>query len=423
MELVRATRCASGSTTAPSTRGWPPTSPPRWPGPWRWPTPPGLVHRDIKPANILLSAGRAGEGGRLRHRQGGRVGRPHTEEVDARHRQVPGARADRGRARRRPHRPLQPSASSSTRCCAGGCRSRPTPSRPPPWPGSTTTRSGPGWCGPACPASSRPSPCGCWPATRPTATPRPPTCGPPCWAPAPTTGPRRPPPPAPRAARSAAPPPPTGGHTPTRRRTAERARALPGQRAPLAGPDPAGRAGGGGAGAGRPADQGVDHRPVRRATTATARPRPDQEPASDQVGLRIVDFDPPPATGGEHGGEATATPSTATRGRPGPPRPTTTPTGAASRPGWASSSRLDEPPAWDRAGGRLVEHRLAARCTWPRRPRADAGRLGRAGGRPRRGEAARPPPSSTRRAARSCCGSPAWATTARWWSKTFGLGR
>ena len=111
----------------------------------------GLVHRDIKPANILLSAGRAGEGGRLRHRQGGRVGRPHPGGLVPRHRQVPGARADRGQARRRPHRPLQPGRRALRDAVrAGAVRGRHR-RRPRRWPGCTTTPSGPGWSRPGVP--------------------------------------------------------------------------------------------------------------------------------------------------------------------------------------------------------------------------------------------------------------------------------
>ena len=254
MELVRGqTLRTTARRRARSTRGWPPTSPPRWRGALAVAHAAGLVHRDIKPANILLSEdgrvkvgdfgiAKAAESADLTQ-EGSFLGTAKylaPEQVEAK--PVDG-RTDLyslgvvlyemlcGRV------PFEADTSSATALAR-------LHSDPP---------AAPARQGRACPVSSRPSPCGCWPATPPAATPPPPTCGPRCSAPgaddrAAAVDDRRPTPsrrrsPHRRSARAAChgPVPPGGDAADATCRFGS------GQRAPVAGPDAAGRARRGGA--------------------------------------------------------------------------------------------------------------------------------------------------------------------------------
>ena len=152
----------------------------------------GVVHRDVKPGNVLVTASRAGEGGRLRHRPGdhGQRGRgPHPDRRGHGHRHLLLARAGPGRAGRPPLATSTRSAACSTRWSSVARPSRGDS------PGGHRVQARAGVAHPAAPAQrraaarpSRRSSSSAWPRTRSTATRRPRTCGPTSAASARATG-------------------------------------------------------------------------------------------------------------------------------------------------------------------------------------------------------------------------------------------
>ena len=133
MELVRGNTLRDRLDDGPIDPWARPTSPPRWRAPSSRPRRRAGPPRHQAGQHPAVR-GRPGEGRRLRHRQGRRVGRPHPG----------GGRSSARPSTWRPSR-SRPSpstaaptstawASSSTRCCAAGCRSRPTPAEHRPGP-------------------------------------------------------------------------------------------------------------------------------------------------------------------------------------------------------------------------------------------------------------------------------------------------
>ncbi len=85
----------------------------------------GVVHRDIKSDNIILTSNGTGQGAGLRARPGTRRGRACDPRGLVRgDSRLHVARADPGRAKWISARTCFRSASHSTRCSRGGCRSR-----------------------------------------------------------------------------------------------------------------------------------------------------------------------------------------------------------------------------------------------------------------------------------------------------------